>query len=63
MSILQGVLVFCGAGVGGVLRWLLGTWMDQRWSEQWWNWSIGTLCANVLGSFSLDFYLPVLRSG
>ena len=51
MTIAQGAFVFFGAGIGGVLRWLLSTWMDSKLSDQWWTWSVGTMAANILGSF------------
>lgn len=36
------LIVFCGAGLGGVLRWLLSRWLNG-------SYPLGTLLVNVLG--------------
>lgn len=45
--------VFIGSGLGGVCRWLLGTWLNG-------NYPIGTLMANVLGCFLIGCFTRLL---
>src|SRR5262245_3484428 len=45
------VLVGIGSAVGGVLRYYLGRWVDERWGATGFPW--GTFVINVSGSFVL----------
>lgn len=45
--------VFLGSGIGGVLRWLLGTYLNG-------NYPIGTFVANILGCFLIGMFSKLL---
>ena len=47
------VLVFLGAGCGGVLRWLLTHAVDGALIPRWGAWPWATLSANVVGSLAI----------
>jgi CrcB protein len=53
MSLLAALSVFVGAGLGALLRWLLG----QRLNPVFPSIPLGTLTANLLGGFLVGFLL------
>ena len=53
MSLLAALYVFVGAGLGALLRWLLG----QRLNPVFPSIPLGTLTANLLGGFLVGFLL------
>lgn len=48
------ISVFLGAGLGGVLRYMIGEWVTSRWSSSFpWH----TLAVNVVGSFFIGLLM------
>lgn len=53
MNTISGVAIFIGAGVGALLRWTLGYFLDPIFPTM----PLGTLAANVLGALLMGFAL------
>lgn len=50
---LNGLVVFFGSGLGGVLRWAVGGWIGQRTSP---GFPWGTLVVNITGSLAIGLF-------
>ena len=44
------ILVFVGAGCGGVGRYLLSAWINTVQDDRWLGFALGTFAVNVMGS-------------
>lgn len=56
MKLFDVVLVILGAGIGGGLRYILGSWMAERWSMSFpWH----TFVINIAGAFLLGFLMAL----
>jgi fluoride exporter len=51
------VVVFLGAGIGGVARYLAGVWIMAKYGGRF---PLGTLCINVSGSFFIGVLMTLL---
>jgi CrcB protein len=49
--------VFAGGGIGAVSRFLVATWVGQRWGR---NFPLGTFTANISGSFLIGFLMTLM---
>lgn len=53
MNTITGVAIFIGAGLGALLRWAIGHWLNPIFPTL----PLGTLAANVLGALLMGFAL------
>jgi fluoride exporter len=51
------VVVFLGGGIGSVARFLVATWIGQRWGR---SFPLGTFTANISGSFLIGFLMTLM---
>lgn len=49
--------VFAGGGIGAVSRFVLATWIGQRWGR---SFPLGTFVINVSGSFLIGFLMTLM---
>ncbi len=54
------LLVFVGAGIGGVLRYLMSPAVQRLCND--WNFPIGTFCVNMLGCLLIGFLAQLSES-
>jgi CrcB protein len=51
------IMVFTGGGAGAVTRYILGTWIGQRWGR---SFPLGTFVINVSGSFVIGLLMTLM---
>jgi len=51
------IVVFAGGGIGSVARFLLATWIGQRWGR---SFPLGTFVINVTGSFFIGLLMTLM---
>ena len=51
------IVVFAGGGIGSVARFILATWIGQRWGK---SFPLGTLVINITGSFLIGFLMTLM---
>jgi len=51
------IVVFFGGGIGAVARFVLATWIGQRWGR---SFPLGTFVINVSGSFLIGFLMTLM---
>jgi CrcB protein len=51
------IAVFTGGGIGAVSRFVLATWIGQRWGR---SFPLGTFIVNVSGSFLIGFLMTLM---
>ncbi len=51
------IVVFLGGGIGAVVRFVLATWIGQRWGR---SFPLGTFVINVSGSFLIGFLMTMM---
>jgi CrcB protein len=51
------VVVFLGGGIGSVARFLVATWIGQRWGR---SFPLGTFTVNISGSFLIGFLMTLM---
>ncbi len=51
------IVVFLGGGIGSVFRFVLATWIGQRWGR---SFPLGTFVINVSGSFLIGLLMTLL---
>jgi CrcB protein len=51
------IMVFTGGGAGAVTRYILGTWIGQRWGR---SFPLGTFVINVSGSFVIGLLMMLM---
>jgi CrcB protein len=51
------IVVFAGGGIGSVARFVLATWIGQRWGR---SFPLGTFVINVTGSFLIGFLMTLM---
>jgi CrcB protein len=51
------IAVFAGGGIGSVARFMLATWIGQRWGR---SFPLGTFVINVSGSFLIGFLMTLM---
>ena len=51
------ILVFAGGGIGSVVRFLLASWIGQKWGR---TFPLGTFVINVTGSFLIGFLMTLM---
>lgn len=51
------IIVFVGGGIGAAVRFLLGTWIGQRWGR---SFPLGTFVINVSGSFLIGLLMTLM---
>ena len=51
------IVVFVGGGIGAVVRFVLATWIGQRWGR---SFPLGTFVINVSGSFLIGFLMTLM---
>jgi len=51
------IVVFAGGGIGSVARFVLATWIGQRWGK---SFPLGTLVINITGSFLIGFLMTLM---
>ncbi len=51
------IVVFAGGGIGSVARFMLATWIGQRWGR---SFPLGTFLINVSGSFLIGFLMTLM---
>jgi CrcB protein len=51
------IVVFLGGGIGAVVRFVVATWIGQRWGR---SFPVGTFVINVSGSFLIGFLMTVM---
>jgi len=51
------IVVFAGGGIGSVVRFMLATWIGQRWGR---NFPLGTFAINITGSFLIGFLMTLM---
>lgn len=51
------IVVFAGGGIGSVARFLLATWIGQKWGR---SFPLGTFMVNVSGSFLIGFLMTLM---
>jgi len=51
------IVVFTGGGAGAVTRYILGTWIGQRWGR---SFPLGTFVINVSGSFVIGLLMTLM---
>ena len=51
------IVVFLGGGIGAVVRFVLATWIGQRWGR---SFPLGTFVINVSGSFLIGFLMTLM---
>ena len=51
------IVVFLGGGIGSVFRFVLATWIGQRWGR---SFPLGTFVINVSGSFLIGFLMTLM---
>jgi len=50
-------VVFAGGGIGSVVRFLLASWIGQKWGR---TFPLGTFVINVTGSFLIGFLMTLM---
>ena len=51
------IFVFVGGGIGSVARFLVASWIGQKWGR---SFPLGTLVVNVSGSFLIGFLMTLM---
>ncbi|MDA8162153.1 MAG: fluoride efflux transporter CrcB [Desulfobacteraceae bacterium] len=51
------LVIFAGGGIGAVSRYVLATWIGQRWGR---SFPLGTFIVNISGSFLIGFLMTML---
>jgi fluoride exporter len=51
------IVVFAGGGIGSLARFMLATWIGQRWGR---SFPLGTFVINVSGSFLIGFLMTLM---
>jgi len=51
------IFVFVGGGIGSVARFMLATWIGQKWGR---SFPLGTFVVNVSGSFLIGFLMTLM---
>jgi len=51
------MVVFAGGGIGSVARFMLATWIGQRWGK---SFPLGTFVINITGSFLIGFLMTLM---
>lgn len=51
------IVVFAGGGIGSVVRFMLATWIGQRWGK---SFPLGTFVINITGSFLIGFLMTLM---
>lgn len=51
------IVVFAGGGIGSVARYMLATWIGQRWGR---SFPFGTFIVNVSGSFLIGLLMTLM---
>ena len=51
------LVVFAGGGIGSVVRFLLASWIGQKWGK---TFPLGTFVINVTGSFLIGFLMTLM---
>jgi len=51
------IIVFAGGGIGSVVRFMLATWIGQRWGK---SFPLGTFVINITGSFLIGFLMTLM---
>jgi len=51
------LVVFTGGGIGSVARFMLATWIGQRWGR---SFPLGTFVVNVFGSFLIGLLMTLM---
>jgi fluoride exporter len=51
------LVVFAGGGIGSVVRFLLASWIGQKWGR---TFPLGTFVINVTGSFLIGFLMTLM---
>jgi fluoride exporter len=51
------IVVFAGGGIGSVARFMLATWIGQRWGK---SFPLGTFVINITGSFLIGFLMTLM---
>jgi fluoride exporter len=51
------IVIFAGGGIGSVVRFMLATWIGQRWER---SFPLGTFIINVSGSFLIGFLMTLM---
>lgn len=51
------IVVFAGGGIGSVARFVLATWIGQRWGR---SFPLGTFVVNVFGSFLIGLLMTLM---
>lgn len=51
------IVVFAGGGIGSVARFVLATWIGQRWGR---SFPLGTFVINVFGSFLIGLLMTLM---
>ncbi len=51
------IVVFLGGGIGSVFRFVLATWIGQRWGR---SFPLGTFVVNVSGSFLIGLLMTLM---
>ena len=51
------IVIFLGGGIGAVSRFVLATWIGQRWGR---SFPLGTFTVNISGSFLIGFLMTLM---
>jgi len=51
------LVVFAGGGIGSVVRFMLASWIGQKWGK---TFPLGTFVINVTGSFLIGFLMTLM---
>ncbi len=51
------IVVFLGGGIGSVVRFVMATWIGQKWGR---SFPLGTFAINVSGSFLIGFLMTLM---
>ncbi|HXY53590.1 MAG TPA: fluoride efflux transporter CrcB [Nitrospirota bacterium] len=51
------MVVFAGGGIGSVMRYVLATWIGQKWGRAF---PLGTFVINITGSFLIGFLMTLM---
>ncbi|HYA86894.1 MAG TPA: fluoride efflux transporter CrcB [Nitrospirota bacterium] len=51
------IVVFVGGGIGSVARFVLASWIGQRWGK---SFPLGTFVINITGSFLIGFLMTMM---
>ncbi|MGE5172259.1 MAG: fluoride efflux transporter CrcB [Betaproteobacteria bacterium] len=51
------IVIFAGGGIGAVSRFVLATWIGQRWGR---SFPLGTFTVNISGSFLIGFLMTLM---